>query len=609
MSTADTIEQLRTAALRQPGARERASGMIKFQCPQCAADGHDAHQDNAGFFIHDGKWGCAFASSDSAQGRAHWEAIGLALGVRGHQSPNGHVSTPTPDGADQPPSDAEPWATPEPVRADLVPVPAFDLDRMLPAAFTGWISDIATRSQCPIDFVAVGALSALASVVGRSVAIRPKKHDDWTVVPNLWGLVIGRPGIMKSPALGEALKPLQRLVADAHEAYREELKAFEFEQVKVEAQKSVLKERLKKAVRDGGDVDALQAQFDALDLEPPTERRYLVNDTSIEKLGELLNQNPNGLLVFRDELAGFLNMMDREGHEGDRAFYCEAWNGSGAFVYDRIGRGTVRIEAACVSLLGGLQPGPLHSYLREVFGSGATDDGLIQRFQLLVFPDTTSTWTNIDRWPDAEAKTRAFEIFRQLAHGDPLDLGAHQDAHGDLPYLRFTPEAQVRFDGWRSALETHLRQAGEHPVLVSHLAKYRSLMPSLALLFHLADCVVKGAGGPVSDAAAERAVTWTTYLKAHARRVYESVTAGPKVAAARLATEIQAGKLSNPFTARTARLKGWTGLQDPEEVAAAIAVLEEMHWLRPVEVPPTAKGGRRTVTYWINPAVQAGGRR
>jgi len=44
--------------------------------------------------------------------------------------------------------------------------------------------------------------------------------------------------------------------------------------------------------------------------------------------------------------------MDRPGHENDRAFYCEAWNGTSAYTYDRIGRGTVHIRAACLSVLG-----------------------------------------------------------------------------------------------------------------------------------------------------------------------------------------------------------------------------------------------------------------
>jgi len=150
-----------------------------------------------------------------------------------------------------------------------------------------------------------------------------------------------------------------------------------------------------------------------------------------------------------------------------------------------------------------------------------------------------------------------------------------------------------------------VRQAGEHAVLVSHLAKYRSLMPSLALLFHLVECAAQGTGGPVSDTAAELAIVWCRYLEAHARRVYESVTAGPRLAAARLATQIRAGKLPDPFQARTARLKGWAGLTEADEVAAAIAVLEEHHWLRAVEVPTTEKGGRRTVKYAVNPAVRS----
>jgi Protein of unknown function (DUF3987) len=57
-------------------------------------------------------------------------------------------------------------------------------------------------------------------------------------------------------------------------------------------------------------------------------------------------------------------------------------------------------RAACLSVLGGLQPGPLERYLREVFG-GRGDDGLLQRFQLAGWPDGAGPWRNVDRWPDA----------------------------------------------------------------------------------------------------------------------------------------------------------------------------------------------------------------
>src|SRR5437773_8802974 len=72
------LEHLQTAALQQPGAVRRHAG-IKFQCPQCAAEGHDEHLDNACLF-NDGRWGCAWAT-DIEAGRAHRRAIGQVLGA------------------------------------------------------------------------------------------------------------------------------------------------------------------------------------------------------------------------------------------------------------------------------------------------------------------------------------------------------------------------------------------------------------------------------------------------------------------------------------------------------------------------------------------------
>ena len=70
--------------------------------------------------------------------------------------------------------------------------------------------------------------------------------------------------------------------------------------------------------------------------QEPTERRYKTNDSSIEKIVELLEQNPNGLLYYRDELIGLFKRMERTGNEQDRAFLLESWNGDGSHTDDRI---------------------------------------------------------------------------------------------------------------------------------------------------------------------------------------------------------------------------------------------------------------------------------
>ena len=74
---------------------------------------------------------------------------------------------------------------------ELHPVLPFDLE-LLPDALRPWISDVCERVQCPPDFVAVPVMVALGSLIGRKVRIRPKARDSWTVVPNVWGCIIGR---------------------------------------------------------------------------------------------------------------------------------------------------------------------------------------------------------------------------------------------------------------------------------------------------------------------------------------------------------------------------------------------------------------------------------
>ena len=198
-------------------------------------------------------------------------------------------------------------------------------------------------------------------------------------MPNLWGAVVGRPGVLKTPAIQEPLKALDQLETLARNQYEAEIKEHEARQLVAEERKKVSREKIKKALKVGQ--DPTQEALEAVQEEDePVRQRYLINDTTVEKLGEILNGNPRGVLLFRDELTGFLKSLDKDGREGDRAFYLEAWNGTGRFTYDRIGRGTIDIEAACVSILGGIQPGPLNHYLRRMAQGGVDNDGLLQRF-------------------------------------------------------------------------------------------------------------------------------------------------------------------------------------------------------------------------------------
>jgi putative DNA primase/helicase len=517
-----------------------------------------------------------------------------------------HIGEPEqPDGSAQTgetKADEEQQEAPRPLPGGLPAVPSFD-ERLLPESLRHWLVDIAERAQAPLDYPAAGVIVGLGAVIGRRVGIRPKRHDDgWTVIPNLYGMIVGLPGVLKSPMLHEVLKPSRRLEAGARDGNETARVEHELQEEACKAQRRRLMAQAAR-VKAGVGREELIAQLRELQTEPLVEQRYIVNDATVEKLGEILNQNPCGVLLFRDEIAGFLATMEREGHENDRAFYLEAWNGTGGYTYDRIGRGTLRIKAACVSILGAITPGPLAAYLRETF-KGSRDEGLIQRFQLSVYPDALAGWRNVDRPADAAAEQQAFEVFERLAKLSPSSVGFGSEPQGDeIPYLRFDAGGQNCFDGWRADLESRLRNADEHPVMVAHLAKYRSLMPSLALIFHLSDCVVAGTFGPVNLEPTQRAAAWCDYLEAHARRIYHGVTARADATTRLLGEKIRARKLSTPFTARDVYRPQWAGLTDTADVTGALEALEDLGWLKGETTLPTAIGGRPGRRYRVNPRI------
>ncbi len=88
-------------------------------------------------------------------------------------------------------------------------------DSLIPPVLAPWLYDICERTQIPLDYVAIPAIASMSSIIGRTIGLYPKQRDDWLCVPNLWGVVVGRPGVLKSPALAEALKPLRRLAFQA----------------------------------------------------------------------------------------------------------------------------------------------------------------------------------------------------------------------------------------------------------------------------------------------------------------------------------------------------------------------------------------------------------
>lgn len=220
-------------------------------------------------------------------------------------------------------------------------------------------------------------------------------------------------------------------------------------------------------------------------------------------------------------------------------------------------------------------------------------DGLFQRFQVLVYPDVLKEWRYVDRAGNQAAESAARQIYHRLALMD-VDLPIH---------LRFSPEAQELFVAWLTELEGKVRTFGMHPALVSHLAKYRSLMPSLAALFELADA--DGETDAISLEHVKQAAAWCEYLETHARRIYSMNISPERQAAAELGGRILAGwkRSEGLFTLRDVYRNEWRGLSTVEAVRPVLLILEDAGWIRPVLAEQKTTGGRSSELYAINPRI------
>jgi len=434
----------------------------------------------------------------------------------------------------------------------LLPILAFD-PSLIPDPLRDWLVTIAENKQVPIEFAAIPAVIGLGSLLGRRVAIRPKVNEEWLVVPNLWGGVIAKAGMTKSDAAGDALRFITRMDRDLmHDFNRNMAQWQEFNS-------------LIKSETD----DHKREQMRAAQVPKPVRRQYTVDDITTQMLGEVLETNASGVLLRNDELGQWLLSFLRKGNETDRKFYLKCWSGVEDAKIQRIGRGFHYVAGACVSIFGTIQPGVIARYINAATANGEEADGLVQRLQLLVYPDTKPDFNLVDKIVDQVRERQVGKIFESFP---VYDFGYH-GVIGDLPYIRFTPKAQRFFECWLVEHQRRLRSSDLHSAVIGHLNKYNSLLPSLALIFHCVEMVHSDCRGPVSLAATELARRWVQYLESHAMRIYASVT--DEEDRERLIKMIQSGKFKGPFTARDVIHQRQPGLTKAKRVTEILSELAD----------------------------------
>lgn len=459
------------------------------------------------------------------------------------------------------------------------------------------LSDMAQGAGAPVDYVAVSFLAVAASLIGGKRKVKPYAEADWTEPCILWTGLVGDPSSAKSPALDRTTTVLRDMEQAYAEQHKETVNIWRSDVERAKVEFANYQARVKDATRDGASTPPLPA--DAVEPNQPQRRRLLVQDSTPEKLAEILSGNPSGTLHLRDELAGWLTSFDRY-TPGGREFWLEAYGGR-PFVIDRKGSPEpTTVPFNGVSVVGGIQPEKLADAL---FGRGKPDDGLVARF-LWAWPHRPD-YQRPKRRTDHSALRAIYDRLEQLGWG----IGP--DGRQTSVIISLDSHAADVFEQF----ERDNREAGDEAwgLYKSFCGKLGGMVLRLALVSELARWAYEGGPEPKTISAktvAAVAEFMDEYAKPTAMRVFGDASLPPvERNAAVLARLIQRHKLRKVNARelkRTPYKQHLPGMREAEPLNEALAFLVEADWLQPIGARAGSNPGRHSSDFAVNPAVHGG---
>ncbi|QDV75700.1 YfjI family protein [Botrimarina mediterranea] len=450
----------------------------------------------------------------------------------------------------------------------------------LPARLAEFTRTAARSIGCDESFIALPVLAVCGAAIGttRRVLLKP----GWAEPLCIWAAIVGESGSQKTPAFSAAIRPLKRRQAELMKAAAAVREAFDADVAEYEKALAVWK-------RERGDSPAPSKPV------PFPIGRVLVGDATVESLGPILNQNPRGVLLARDELAGWLDFdrYSKNGKGGSDVSHWLSWFNAQPTVIDRRSNpDPLFVPEAVVGIVGGIQP----RVLDRAIGGDHRENGLLARLLLAYPPRQPKKWSEHGLPPEEE--DRYERLVMRL-----YDLQHAVDDNGDPEPMLLTLDAEAK----RLLVEfvnAHGREAadltGDESAAYAKLEAYAARLAGVLHLVRWADGDVLKANriDGVTMAAAVRLVEW---FKREVRRVYRVLRESDDARDQRRIAEWIALK-GGSATVREVQ-RGFNRLKtaaDAEAVLQALVAAGVGAW---ESVGPGERGGRPTRRFSLTDAV------
>src|SRR5215218_2755735 len=275
---------------------------------------------------------------------------------------------------------------------ELPEAPPFPVDA-LPESLRRFVREAATAIGCTPDLVAVPLLGLLSSAIGNSRQVQLKRG--WKESAALFAVVVAEPGDKKTPAQKAALAPVWQAQDRFKRKYRERREAYEEELRKWKADERA-------AAKEGEPAPPKP--------EEPAMRHAVVDDITVERLADILDETPRGVVSVQDELSGWvlaMNQYKAGGKGADRQFWLRVWSNSPVKVDRKSRKIPAVISQPWISVVGSIQP----EILPEL--DIGRNDGMMDRF-LYSYPEPQHA-RHTDDEISAAAEQGVLELYAKLA--------------------------------------------------------------------------------------------------------------------------------------------------------------------------------------------------
>ena len=167
-------------------------------------------------------------------------------------------------------------------------ISGFPID-VLPAKLQEIVNEANATLGFPKDYIAGSMLTAMAAVIGNTHSA--EAMAGWKEYAILFVALVGCPGVCKSHPLSYLMQPLIDHDAGKAAQFAEALKRYN----------AAMELPPKERIANGYELDPAE----------PRRIRFMMQDVTNEAVHRILSENPRGLILMYDELAGWVKNFNR----------------------------------------------------------------------------------------------------------------------------------------------------------------------------------------------------------------------------------------------------------------------------------------------------------